>query len=878
MFRITSVLLASAFAVWSQTPPTVKLPGQVQPVRYALDLRLVPEEDTYSGSISIDVKMLQASSLIWINSTELKISKATVESASRQLPVTAIPGGREFVGLQLPEPVQAGPAKIKIDFSGGLNKNDVLGLFKQAENGRSYVLTQFEPTGARRAFPCFDEPSFKTPWTLTLHVPKAYVTAGNTPIASEQDEAGELKTVRFAESKPLPSYLVAIAVGPFDVVEGGHAGRNKVPLRILVPRGRKSDAAWATEVTPKILDALEGYFGVPYPYEKLDQATIPVTVSFGAMENAGLITYQQTLLLTTKEADTIEQRRLTAEVIAHELGHQWFGNMVTPVWWDDIWLNEAFATWVEEKIIAHLFPDWHVDATALAGKYVAMGKDSLLAARKIRQPIEHIGDIGNAFDPITYQKGSAVITMFEQYLGEKVFQQGVKQYMQKHAWGNATSAQFVAAISAAAGRDIGPAFDTFLNRGGVPLMKVDLQCGKGRTPSVSVRQERFLPLGSAGTRETYWQIPVCVEYSNGKTKARECVKIADPKDSIPLKSAKSCPEWINANPNASGYYHVSYEGDLFAKLTERAGDLNLTEKVDLLLNASALVRGGLLPADQALELVRKFKDAHNREVVEAMVQIVASIRMDVPPENAPKFAAFVRSVFSGRARQVGWNAKPGETADAKLLRRDLIEVAAMYGDDPDLIADAKQLAQAWLTDRKTLEPEIVDLVLDIAAANADRALFEQLVAAAKASQDRRERNRIIRALGRLRDPQLARASLNLVLSDELDVRETMWLLSVYLGERTTGPLRWSFLKENYETLLPRLPSRLGTHAGSHLPAVGRALCSEQGRKEVASFFAERIKSVPGGERTLAETLESITLCQARRSAQQPAIERFLSSE
>ncbi len=326
---------------------------------------------------------------------------------------------------------------MQIVYSGEVSRTLTDGAFQQQQDRDWYIFTKFEPVTARRVFPCFDEPSFKVPWQLTLHVPKDLKAFSNTLPVSEQDEADGMKVVRFGETKPLPSYLVAFAVGPFDVVETGPIGKNRRPSRIIVPRGRASEAAYAASITPKMIELLEDYFGTPYPYEKLDQIVVPITAAWGAMENAGMIAYGD-FLLSPKAQDTDLLQRRRAEVMEHEMSHQWFGDLVTTAWWDDIWLNEAFASWLSSKLLNEWKPEWNIKAEA-AGSLNVMRSDSLTTARKIRQPIEAPGDIANAFDGITYGKGEAVIGMFENYMGATEFQRAIRLYLLQHAWGNATS-------------------------------------------------------------------------------------------------------------------------------------------------------------------------------------------------------------------------------------------------------------------------------------------------------------------------------------------------------------------------------------------------------------------------------------------------------
>jgi aminopeptidase N len=632
----------------------------------------------------------------------------------------------------------------------------------------------------------------------------------NTPIESEKTE-GATRVVVFRESKPLPSYLVAMAVGPFEIIDGGTVGRNKTPLRVIATKGHRAEASYTLEVTPKVFTALENYFGIPYPYEKLDQITIPVTVAFGAMENAGLITYQSPLLLIRPQDDNVKRRRINTEVITHEIAHQWFGNMVTPAWWDDIWLNEAFASWMTERILEQQFPDWKIDVEAVEDKSAVMGGD------------------------------------------------------------------FLTAIGQASGKNVTSAFSTFLDRTGVPLLAVSLNCSDSAKPVVSVTQERFLPLGSKGSRNEYWQTPACFEYeSNGKI-VRECNVIADPKDTIALKNAVGgCPAWLNANDGGTGYYRVRYEGQAAEKLLANVDKLDLREKVDLLRNVAALLNAGQMPADQGLALVPKFKDSTDRQLLLAALKIATSVERSVPENLRPNYSRFMLAMFGEKARQLGLEAKPGESDDARLLRPDLVSIAARHGDK-ELIAGAKQLADKWLADRASVDPNMAGAVLQIAAQHGDRAYFDRLLAELRKVTDRRDRNQIVDAIGSFRNPAIASNALQLLLDPAMDIRDLAGLLFDFNGEPETEHLAWPFLVANYDKLLPRLPTLLGTHAGSQLPIAGAAFCDEKGYREVESFFSERVKTMPGADRNLAKVLEVIQLCEPSRAAQRPGVTRFLQA-
>jgi alanyl aminopeptidase len=421
------------------------------------------------------------------------------------------------------------------------------------------------------------------------------------------------------------------------------------------------------------------------------------------------------------------------------------------------------------------------------------------------------------------------------------------------------------------------AFSTFLDRTGVPLLTVSLNCASGSKASVNITQERFLPLGSKGSRSEYWQTPACFEYeSNGKI-VRECSVVADPKDTIVLGRSAGCPAWLNANAGGTGYYRVRYEGQAADKILANVDKLDLTEKVDLLRNALALLTAGQMPADQALALVGKFKDSSDRQLISAALAIATAVDRSVPAELREKYARFILATFGARARELGMEPKPGESDDTRLLRRELVYVAARYGDE-QLIAAAKQVAGKWLADRNSVDPNIAGTALEIAAQHGDRAYYDRLVAELrKPGIDRRESNRIVDAIASFRDPDIAKDALQLMLDPAIDVRDVSELLFKFNDEPETERLAWPFLAANYDKLLPRLPSLLGTHAGSRLPFAGTGFCDEKGYREVESFFKERVKSMPGAERNLAKTLEVIQLCGPSREAQRAGVVKFLQA-
>ncbi|MBV9406086.1 MAG: hypothetical protein JO211_12145, partial [Acidobacteriaceae bacterium] len=455
-YFITVLLsLAPVLAEIPPQPPNLQLNGDVQPEHIRLDLTLSPEKTDFSGKVEMDLQINNAIDHFWVNATDLSVSEAKLEVNGRMLEAEVIPGGSDFVGFKLPSTLQPGKGRFSASFTGKVNLRSSSGIFRSRNGQDAYLFTQFEAIDARRAFPCFDQPGFKIPWQITLHIPGNDVAVANTKVESETAEANGMKAVRFAETKPLPSYLIAFGVGPLEFVEGGTAGTHHVPVRMVVPRGDSDRAKYAASISAEILTRLENYFGVPYPYDKSDQLAIPLSFG-GAMENPGLVTYDANILLSPPGEETVRHERMYASIAAHELAHQWTGDMVTMRWWNDTWLNESFATWMAAKLVAEWKPEWQTRAQDQQARLLAITVDTRTTARRINQPVESKSDIGNAFDGITYQKGGSVLAMFENAVGAANFQRVMHNYLNAHMFGNATADDFLAELA----RDTKPEYAT----------------------------------------------------------------------------------------------------------------------------------------------------------------------------------------------------------------------------------------------------------------------------------------------------------------------------------------------------------------------------------------------------------------------------------
>jgi len=849
-----STCAADPSAAPSAEPPAWRLPAGVRPTRYQVSLSVVPGEATVAGDIAIDVELDRAQDVLWLNADSLKVTRAVTELTDTR--ATLLTGHEQFLGVAFAPALTAGRHRLTLSFEAEQSQNTTRGVFALKDNGSWYAMTQFEAISARRAFPCFDEPGFKTPWQLTLRVPRDLVALSNTRVLSETSGDDGFKTVRFEETRPLPTYLVAFAVGPWEMVDVGSVGIHPTPTRIVVPRGRFADTGFPASAYPELFAQLEKWFDIPYPFDKLDHIAIPLTVGF-AMENAGLITYGAAGFLAKPGAEAPRYRRGAANVGAHEIAHQWFGNLVTTAWWDDIWLNEAFATWIAAKMVDRWRPDYEHGAARIDERAQAIEADALASARQIRQPVNSRGDIYNAFDSITYQKGATVIGMFEGWVGEETFRRGVHNYLEARRDGSATTSEFLASITNESRLPVARAFNTFLNQNGVPQVDVRLQCTAAGAKLV-LTQHRLELHGSAQATAQQWEIPLCIRYGKGSASRQACALMTEKSMTLPLKGG--CPAYVFANAGGRGYYVPDYRDNLLARLAARHEAMSTAEYTSLLYDLQALVRSGSVKSAQAMSWVALAAAADDRHVVLAAANLAEFAGNTlVADADRPQFSSFVRRVFGPRARVLGFASKPGETDDDQLMRRELLRLVAP--EDPELSAEARRLALAWIKDRTTLDPGLVDVVLVTAGRTGDAAMFDALLAEAKATEDRLDRRNLMMALFAFTDPLLAQRGMALLLDPAFDARESWTALNRGHYWNPTRRATSEFIMSNFDALA----RTVGPDAPGRWPEYASGLCSEIDKSALTAFWSGRVKNYPGAERELAQAVEAIQICARVRS-------------
>ena len=859
-------------------PATGRLPTDVTPTAYALDIRIVPSEERFDGSSEISVTLSEPRNRVWLHGTELTVTEAVAVTAQGEEWPGEWSGGEgedSFSSLSFDRVLPAGDYTLRIAYSAAFD-DGLDSLYSVAVDEDHYAFTQMEPLAARRAFPCFDEPHFKTPFDVTLRVREDDVAIANAPAGGEVQDGEGMKAVRFQTSRPMPTYLVAFAVGPFDVVDSGGIPANDVreeplPFRGVAVRGRGAELAYAMQHTPAMLHILEEYVGSAYPFAKLDIIAVP-DFAAGAMENPGAVTFRDTLLLLSEESP-IRARRSFAFVMAHELAHMWFGNLVTMEWWDDLWLNEAMATWAEARVLQAWDESYEANLSLVEWGAWAMGADSMPNARSIQNPIGSSHDIHAAFDGITYSKGGAVVGMVERWMGEETFRAGVQAYLQEHEWGTATGDDFLRALDAAAGSDVSTAMRSFLTQPGVPFLEPELVCDSDGV-RVRFQQSRYVPVGSSASREATWDVPVCIRYPQRRGSARTCGLVSGQGSEIALEGNR-CPEWILPNADGDGYYRYSIDPGQLTQLVDKGvRQLDVADRLSLVSSlVAAFNNGSMEPATVLQALLRLSRDSHYA-VSTAPLGFFRTLETRLlADDEVSNFRVRLRQAYAPVMRRARWTPSARDSFAVRMLRSRLFPFMAEVARDPGARRQAATRGRQWLAAAagEGEEHDALGAMLTVAMQDGDESLFEAGVTRLSELDDGNERRQVLLALGSVRDEGRAARARALSLGEGLRTNERLLPLYRQFGDRDTRDAAWAWLQESYPALREQLSE--GQAAGT--TRLAGAYCDADQLGPVSEFFAERVAELPSGERSLETALNRIRLCVALRAAQGPGLAEWL---
>ncbi len=841
----------------AQMKDPLRLTREVIPASQSIQLTVDPRRQEFSGQTVIDLEVRESVSQFRFHARDMKLDRVTLHHGTERIEVAHESGvSKGLVTARASRPLVPGSYILEIEFSAPFN-TQATSLYRMETGGAAYAFTQFESDDARGAFPCWDEPEFKYPFQITLTVPCGDLAVTNTPIEWVKP-VGVSTIIRFKKTPPMPTYLLAIAVGPLETVPVPDL---RIPGRIIAPKGQAALTAEAMKVTAPILAALEEYFQRPYPYEKLDQIAVPEFWP-GAMENAGLVTYADSILLVDSRAASVVQKRNLCAVMAHELSHMWFGDLVTMEWWDDLWLNESFASWMGDKITHQLYPELSIDTEEIAGADRAMLTDAKPSTRAIRQPVSANENFLQAADELAYQKGQRVLGMFERWMGPEKFRQGVIDYLKAHEWKNAAAADLWKALGAAAGKDINTPMATFLDQGGVPLVSVE-----PAKDGITLRQHRFVNYGVKGNGEM-WQIPVVLKTSSGETYA---VLLTGREQHVALGKEIA---WVHPNAGEEGYYRWKVPGSMLDAMTEAPAraHLSVRERVGLIANVTALLDAGEIHGDEYLRVLGRFADDTAPQVINSLLNGLSKVEIAFvtePLEGA--YAAYLRKTLRPAFDRWGLEKKSGEPDAVSFLRPRLLYRLANEGRDAALMKEAQRLAHAYAHDAASIDPALATNALRLSAMRGDGALFSEYQRRFETTQIPADRQRYLLSLGEFRDPALVGRALEYALDSKTRPQEVLTIPNVISeGDLVNEDRAFEWMTANYAAIVKRIPPDVA----AFLPQFADG-CSEARLERATKFFADPAHQVEGTQKELAKVADSVANCVSLRKREGPSVAEFL---
>jgi aminopeptidase N len=843
-----------------------RLPTSVTPSHY--DITVTPDlgAATFDGEETIKVRFTAPSASVVLNAAEITFDEVSISSGGRpQKAEVKLDAANDQATFTVPSSIPAGDAEIRIKYKGILN-DDLRGLYLSKANNRRYAVTQLEATDARRMFPSFDEPAYKATYSLTAIIDDGDNAISNGAVLSDTPGPRQGKhTVKFATTPKMSTYLVALAVGDFVCNEGAADG---IPIRICSTPDKKGLTGFAMESAQQIMRYYNRYYSIAYPFKKLDVVAVP-DFAAGAMENTGAIFYRETLLLADEHA-SVEVRQAIARVLAHEMAHQWFGDLVTMKWWDDIWLNEGFANWMETKPLRAWKPEWQVELTEVRANQTAMNLDALPSTRTIRAKASTPAQISELFDPIAYEKGAAVLRMIESWVGEAAFQKGINAYLEKFKYGNATAEDFWGTLARSSDKPIDRVMPTFVDQPGVPLVGVDVTC-QGQKGSATFTQERYTTSGATTGSAQLWQIPVCLRTASGKT---VCEILDQTRESVALDS---CSGWTVANAGARGYYRTELSSSALKAVAANVSSLAPTERIAALSDEWALVKAGRHEVGSFLDLAAGFASERSAQVMTTLTGILGTIGGDLTTDATREaYRTRVRKLLAPTAQAVGWTESStdgrggAEDDNTRALRATVVGALGFTGRDPGVLAQARQLVGRELEKPGTIDPTLLNVAVNLAAIEGDVALYDQYLARAKSAVNPEERSRYQYALTRFSDPVLARRTMEYALGPDVRTQDTKLVVAQLLGNGATAGVAWDLLRARWDDVQKKTGQFVGNTV---IVGALASFCDAKRLSEVKEFFATH--KVPDAERTLAQAIDRIGSCVAFAERESPHLAAWL---
>jgi aminopeptidase N len=855
-----------------------RLPDNVVPDSY--DLKFEPDlgSATFAGDETIHVHLQKPTTSVTLNSAEIEFKESWIGSADfKQAAAVTKDDKNETATLTVPSMVPAGPAEIHIRFTGILN-DKLRGFYLSQTARRRYAVTQFEATDARRAFPSFDEPAYKAVFRIALVVDKSDTAISNGKIISDTPGPTNGKhTLQFSDSPKMSSYLVAMMVGDFACITGG---ADNIPIRVCAVPEKKDLLSYALLSAENILRFYDTYYQIKYPFQKLDIIAFP-DFSAGAMENTAAITYRETLLTIDDKNASVDSHQAVVSVLAHEMAHMWFGDLVTMKWWDDIWLNEGFATWMSFKPIESWKPEWHEERAEIQETGGSLSTDSIASVRAIRAKAETPAEIATLFDGIAYGKAASVLRMVEAYLGPDVFQKGANAYLEKHAYGNATAEDFWNQMATTSEKPVDRIMSSFTEQSGAPLVTmVKTACNETSTPGgflkkkktkettqVTLSQERYFAdaakLGS-GSPEV-WQIPVSLRPAGAKDVSY--VLLAQRQQTFELPG---CSPWVYANAGGRGYYRSNYDAATLGKISaELETTFSPEERIHFLGDEWAMVRVGRLSIGDYLDTLEKMKGERSRAVVGVMTGRFGEIHDSiVTAGERGAFEKWVRDFLRPMASELGESPTPGESDDRRGLRSDVFATLAVYGRDPQLLAKSRTLVEQYMRNSNSVEAALAGNALGISALDGNAALYDRYLEHMKTAKTPEEYYNYFGALTNFPNPELAKRTMEFALGPDVKNQDLFFVGGLF-GNPDTQATAWELFKNNF----PALKEKAGASLSGGFAGFAGFFCDDKLRDDSQDFFATQ--NLPGSERPLQNAKDTVNACIELRSLQQTNLSAYL---
>ena len=809
---------------------------------------------------------MKPTSDITLNAVDIDFHEVTITSGGKTQKAAVKPDKeKEMVVLAVENPLAAGPATVHITYSGILN-SEMRGLYLgKDDQGRKYAASQFEATDARRAYPSFDEPDYKATFDITAVADKGQVAISNYKVVSDTPGPGDKHTVKFATTAKMSSYLAALIVGNFEYIEGAVDG---IPIRVYSTPGKKEMGKFALQAAEHIVGYYDKYFGIKYPYGKLDLIGLP-DFSAGAMENMGCITFREVILLIDEKQGSVGLKKAIASVTSHEIAHMWFGDLVTMKWWDDVWLNEGFATWMSTKPVQHWKPEWNYDLDDVSNTGGTLNVDSLANTRPIHQAAETPAQIQELFDGIAYGKAASVLRMLESYLGEETFRAGVNAYLKQHQYANATAEDFWETQAKTSRKPVDKIMPTWVKQPGVPILNVKAQCSGGST-SVTLSQQRYYVDRAKfeAPNDQLWQVPVCLKGSATGTGAPKCELLTKKEETISLPG---CSTWVLANAGATGYYRSGYSADAVRALANDAeAKLSPAERIAVQADIWASVRVGREPVGDYLAFAQGLQADRNRAVLEDVLGRINYIGLYLVSDNdRDSFRTWLRQYVAPALKDVGWNPKPGESDEQRALRSRLLNAAGFDARDPEALEQARKIADKALADPAAVDHELAGAAFPLAAINGDAEFFDKVMAGLKNPKSPEEYYMYFFTLPQFEDQKLLQRTLDFSISPDVRSQDALQLITGVLANPAGQKLAWDFIRQHWS----EIEKAGGPFASAQVVGATGVFCDAGLRDQVTEFFSAH--KVAAAERSYRQSIERINNCIDLKSQQETQLASWL---